>query len=194
LERKLPKDIRDWYDLHGQLMETRVPEWIDENTPTEKLHFLRLPTEWQRVYMTIFWQLRQMNAEWLFYERVEFANENFKHEGRLGWKTDRGRVFILCGSPQHIQWYRRDSVSLPSDGMLDGSYIQVWHYSQYGIGFANYAFQYNPPMTWRRTIVGAASVGNQLQLEKYWKAVLGVTPGGWEIWGDKLYELLGGKK
>lgn len=34
-----------------------------------------------------------------FFRRVRFATEQFPEDGRVGWKTDRGEVFIVFGPP-----------------------------------------------------------------------------------------------
>lgn len=58
-----------------------------------------------------------------FYRRVQHANTHFTHARRDGWKTDRGRIYIIHGQPDFIddQPYAPDR--LP---------YQVWHY--YSVG------------------------------------------------------------
>lgn len=38
-----------------------------------------------------------------FYKRVDLANRNFGYTRKDGWKTDRGRVFIVFGPPDRIE-------------------------------------------------------------------------------------------
>lgn len=38
-----------------------------------------------------------------FFERVRYATETFREPGLLGWKTERGEVFIVIGAPDHAQ-------------------------------------------------------------------------------------------
>jgi GWxTD domain-containing protein len=38
-----------------------------------------------------------------FFDRVRYATETFKEPGLLGWKTERGEVYIVLGPPDHVQ-------------------------------------------------------------------------------------------
>ena len=55
-----------------------------------------------------------------FYKRVEAANRNFSFSRKSGWKTDRGRVFIVFGPPDRIEQ------GTPSR-YTQGNY-EVWYY------------------------------------------------------------------
>ena len=56
-----------------------------------------------------------------YLNKIEFANENFRTFNRAGWKTDRGRVYILYGQPSDIERYPNNATSF--------SY-QIWRYDQ----------------------------------------------------------------
>jgi GWxTD domain-containing protein len=63
----------------------------------------------QRAALTDFWNKRddtpatpENEAMAAFYQRVEYANENFGGS-REGWKTDLGRIFIQLGMPDAIE-------------------------------------------------------------------------------------------
>lgn len=58
-----------------------------------------------------------------FYGRVQIANENFGVMRRPGWKTDRGRVYIEFGPPDHL-------VDVPF--APESRPYQVWHYTNIG--------------------------------------------------------------
>ena len=58
-----------------------------------------------------------------FYGRVRIANENFGVMRRPGWKTDRGRIFIEFGPPDHLVDVPFSPESRP---------YQVWHYTSIG--------------------------------------------------------------
>jgi GWxTD domain-containing protein len=70
-----------------------------------------------------------------FFKRVELANHQFSFTKTPGWKTDRGRVYIIYGAPDNVD------KSSSSSGM--GNY-EVWYYNdlrqkfvfydQYGFG------------------------------------------------------------
>lgn len=56
-------------------------------------------------------------AEYL--HRVEAANQRYRSSSREGWRSDRGRVFVLNGDPDEIERF-------PSSG--DVKPYEIWHY------------------------------------------------------------------
>ena len=50
------------------------------------------------------------------YRRINYAN---KHHGRgtptKGWKTDRGRIYIILGEPQEIQKCEHETEIIPTE-------------------------------------------------------------------------------
>ena len=54
-----------------------------------------------------------------FYWRIRFANSNFSYLRRAGWKTDRGRVFVIYGDPDQVDDY---------PFVIDRKPYQEWHY------------------------------------------------------------------
>ncbi len=73
-----------------------------------------------------FWQkrdpttaTRENELKKMYHERIEYANENYKSFSRKGWKTDRGRIYILYGEPNDIETYPNNALSY--------SY-QIWNY------------------------------------------------------------------
>jgi len=193
LERKLDNTIKDWYGLHWVLMQEKVPYWIEEGQPSERMHFLRLPLEMQREYIKIFWKIRREGARECFYGRVEYANRAFTGEGRDGWKTDRGRVFILCGMPTYIEWYQ-DGQRTIAPGMADSSYFQVWTYYDYAYGYAVYVFECHMPETWRISYSSLRMSSSHQYVESYWKRLFAVTDDGWDLWGSILLDWVKSKK
>lgn len=55
-----------------------------------------------------------------FFKRVELTNKQFSYSKTPGWKTDRGRVYIIYGAPDNVD------KSSTSSGM--GNY-EVWYYN-----------------------------------------------------------------
>jgi GWxTD domain-containing protein len=99
-------------------------------TKEERLAFRRLTTDMARVlFIWQFWEERnpqpgssENEYRQEFYRRVAYANEHFGL-GVPGWRTDRGRIYIMWGSPNEEQ--ERDSKH-PSEG---------WYYNYIpGIG------------------------------------------------------------
>ena len=63
-----------------------------------------------------------------FYRRVQFSNEKFSHFDAEGWKTDRGRIYIIYGPPDSI--YRNDSNPFSNEP----PYI-IWTYNNLHLRF-----------------------------------------------------------
>ena len=91
-------------------------QWLDEVvpyiiTPAEKEVFLRLRTEKERGdFIESFWRKRDPNpstsdneAKLEYYRRIAQANKLFSTSGIAGWRTDRGRIYILLGPPKEVQ-------------------------------------------------------------------------------------------
>src|SRR5208283_5382071 len=124
--------------------------WLAEDaiyiiTPEERCAFLRLETDEERnQFIEQFWNRRTSDPISLDYDfkaehyrRIVFANE--KYGGHLaGWKTDRGRVYVLFGSPDSLNVYANRGApdTPPSKGSeTDLHPAERWqyHYIQ-GIG------------------------------------------------------------
>jgi len=56
-----------------------------------------------------------------FLQSVSIANDRYSHFGKEGWRTDRGRVFILYGKPDEIERH-------PSEG--EARPFEIWYYYQ----------------------------------------------------------------
>ena len=55
-----------------------------------------------------------------FYKRVDLTNQKFGYSRKNGWRTDRGRVFIVFGPPDRVE-QSRPSRYTPGD-------YEVWYY------------------------------------------------------------------
>ena len=102
----------------------------------EKDIFNHLPdVESRKDFREDFWEKRDPDLDTdinefqeEFYRRIDYANERFI-EGRPGWKTDRGRIFIYFGEPDQIQ---AQPILHSADASLAGyhGYI-LWQYYRY---------------------------------------------------------------
>ena len=94
-------------------------QWLDGDvayiiTPGERDAFLKLTTEEERQqFVEQFWLGRdptpgteENEFKEEHYRRIAYANEHFG-EGIPGWKTDRGRVYIVLGPPDQITGYQK---------------------------------------------------------------------------------------
>jgi len=79
---------------------------------------------WQRA--THFLILKKMNIKKNNYRRIEQANRLFMGEGRPGWLTDRGRIFILFGPPTDRQTFPMEST---------GYCREIWYYGSFPVIF-----------------------------------------------------------
>jgi GWxTD domain-containing protein len=184
LERALEPDIREWYDLHRILMDAKVPEWIETPEVAERMHFLRLPAEVQRMYIAAFWKIRKAGANDLFYCRIVEADYLFRDEGRRGYMTDRGRVYLIHGPPAFIQYYDKhgDYMLGDSSGVL--SVRQAWMYRVGGYA-AMYVFHRSVGVVWRQEY--SIHMDNRY-FEQEAMRVFHPTRAGWELWADILYQ------
>ncbi len=78
-------------------------------TPAERKAFSQLKTNEEREqFIESFWARRNPDPgsgvnsyKEQFYRRIAYANEHFS-SGLPGWKTDRGRIYIMWGPPSEI--------------------------------------------------------------------------------------------
>jgi len=105
-------------------LDTPYRKWLEEDvlyiiTDEEKKAFLQLSTNEEREqFIEQFWQRRNPNPESPdndykeeHYRRIAYADEHYA-SGIPGWKTDRGRTYIIWGPPDSVE-------SHPSGGTYD---------------------------------------------------------------------------
>lgn len=80
----------------------------------------------KRKFLTDFWEARDTDANdgknqdlANFLKRLDVANQRYKAMGKEGWKTDRGRVYIIYGEPSEIDRYPNQTDAKP---------YEIWHY------------------------------------------------------------------
>ncbi|MEW5900705.1 MAG: GWxTD domain-containing protein [Acidobacteriota bacterium] len=113
-------------------------QWLEEVvayiiTDAEKDVFLSLRTELERgKFIEGFWKKRDPRPDTPeneykneYYRRIGAANKLFGTAGIRGWRTDRGKVFILLGPPNEIQ--RDFSAAGSSLSGFHGT-REVWNY------------------------------------------------------------------
>lgn len=92
-------------------MESPYKKWLSEEVPyiitdEEKAAFKKLSTDEEREqFIEQFWERRNPNPgspenefKEEYYRRIAYANEHYA-SGIPGWKTDRGRIYIMYGPP-----------------------------------------------------------------------------------------------
>ena len=146
-------------DLFKEL-DSQYKKWLNEDvvyiiTPEERRSFLHLSTNEEREqFIEAFWQRRNPDPdspENTFkeehYRRIAYANEHFA-SGIPGWKTDRGKIYIMWGPPDEID-------SHPTGGTWDRPMDQG------GGETTTYPWE-----TWRyRYLEGDPGLGENVELE-----------------------------
>ena len=83
-------------------------------SPEERQVYLNLKTQKERTrFVAAFWDRRDPNLSTLenefskeHYRRLEYASRVLGRESpRAGWRTDRGKYYIILGEPEEIQRY-----------------------------------------------------------------------------------------
>ncbi len=95
-------------------LATPYKKWLEEEVPyiitdEERSAFLQLQTNEEREqFIEAFWQRRDPTPDTVenefkeeHYRRIAYANERFS-SGIPGWRTDRGRIYIMWGPPDEI--------------------------------------------------------------------------------------------
>lgn len=86
-----------------------------EKDQYEKLNNL----EGKRKFMFEFWKVKDISRK-EYLQRIIQANTNFHFDFTDGWKTDRGRVFMIYGVPDDIERFPFES---------DKRAHEIWHYN-----------------------------------------------------------------
>ncbi len=114
-EQKREKKLKQKSDSElKKELEPQYKNWLDQDvvyiiTPEERHTFLHLSTNEEREqFIEAFWQRRNPDpdsAENTYkeehYRRIAYANEHYA-SGIPGWKTDRGKIYIMWGPPDEV--------------------------------------------------------------------------------------------
>lgn len=140
----------------SEVLPERYKKWLEEEvvyiiTPLEKEVFQKLKSNRERdVFIEAFWKHRdpspgspenECKTEHL--RRINYANRYFgRNAPKPGWKTDRGRIYIILGEPRdrvtytgkqnvypsEVWWYQPDSKT----GLLPG--FNLVFFQEKGLG------------------------------------------------------------
>src|SRR5712664_1165137 len=115
-KRKMRKSLKE--------LDSAYKQWLTEDvtyiiSPDERNAFLQLDTNEEREqFIEQFWLRRSSNPDLPendfkeeHYRRIAYANEHFA-SGIPGWKTDRGRMYIMWGPADEVE-------SHPTGGTYD---------------------------------------------------------------------------
>jgi GWxTD domain-containing protein len=170
-------------------------KWLKEDvvyiiSGEEKSVFDKLSTsEEKESFIEQFWRRRDTDPttpenefKEEHYRRVAYANDTFRDAGIPGWKTDRGRVYIVFGPPTNRERYSAGAMyqrPLHEGGGSTRTYpFEKWYYNHIdGIGDGIELEFVDPTMTG----------GFRLALRPEEKDALLHMPGG----GQTFYEMIG---
>jgi GWxTD domain-containing protein len=140
-------------------LESPYKKWLDEDvfyiiSPEERHSFLHLATNEEREqFIEAFWQRRNPDPdspENTFkeehYRRIAYANEHYA-SGIPGWKTDRGKIYIMWGPADEVD-------SHPTGGNWDRPADQG------GGSTSTYPWE-----TWRYRHLDGQGLGENVELE-----------------------------
>ncbi len=99
----------------NQEISQTYKKWLNEDvrwiiTPEERKAFMQLSNDEERdQFIEAFWQRRDPTPDTPeneykddYYARIAYANEHFS-AGVPGWRTDRGRIYIIYGKPDEVE-------------------------------------------------------------------------------------------
>ncbi len=123
LARKLSPEYADFYSKVRYII-----------TKQEEKIFLELPDSEKDQFIEEFWARRDPDPDteenefkMEYFDRIEKANELFVSEGKPGWLTDRGRIYILFGPPMdRITDYMGGDQNICQE---------VWYYGNFPVVF-----------------------------------------------------------
>src|SRR6267154_361662 len=124
LPQKLDKEAKRKMKRTLKELDSAYRQWLSEDvtyiiSPDERNAFLQLDTNEEREqFIEQFWLRRSSNPDLPendfkeeHYRRIAYANEHFA-SGIPGWKTDRGKMYIMWGPADEIE-------SHPTGGTYD---------------------------------------------------------------------------
>jgi GWxTD domain-containing protein len=140
-----------WYAEHYIIMQDFEREAYKQLSPAAKLEFQKL-----------FWEGRSPESKKEFDKRIDFITKAFKKENaRQPWNTDKGRIYLLNGSPNQIDYKQNTDWAMtvrPWEGQTGGvdgrtgedvqaNTAEIWMY-RYDKYIVNYVFTFKQPNEW----------------------------------------------
>jgi len=110
-------------ELDLQIAEVRYLATKDESVRFKSV----TGVEAKRKLLFEFWNRRDDDPATLdnpmkteYFKRIDYANEHFKNSFRDGWKSDRGRVFVVYGPPDEVERHADEADIKP---------YEIWTYN-----------------------------------------------------------------
>jgi GWxTD domain-containing protein len=120
------------HPMPNSQLPKKYETWLDEEviyiiTPKEKEVYLKLESDNERdLFMEEFWRQRDPTPNTPrnefkdeHYRRIEYATKKFgRGTPTKGWRTDRGRFYVMLGSPYHVERFSTPDINP----------IEIWYY------------------------------------------------------------------
>lgn len=118
--------------VYGAMGEQQLDNEFAEaryiSTSAERDQYKELSTvDSKRLFLYDFWKKRNADqasngkdARTQYLQRIAYANDHFRAGTRDGWKTDRGRVYVMYGNPDEIDRHPSETDSKP---------YEIWYYN-----------------------------------------------------------------
>ncbi|MGZ5498864.1 MAG: GWxTD domain-containing protein [Candidatus Aminicenantales bacterium] len=140
-----------WYTQHYIIMQD-----------FERKLYRDLSIEGRKNFQDLFWAARTPEARAKFQARLDYVIKNFwKENSKQPWNTDRGRTYLLNGSPASIDYDQNVSFGTMLPGQVadnanrsgedvgaNRGEIWIYPFDQY---FIEYTFAFVQPSQWRIT-------------------------------------------
>lgn len=109
----LQKNISTWIEGPPSLIITSDERdvWKRLKTPEEQMQFIKI--FWARRDPIL--RTRENEYKQKFYERVEYANATYAEKNSPGWKSARGRTYIMFGAPGRVDKQTVEGSSRPAE-------------------------------------------------------------------------------
>jgi len=146
--------------------EPKTPEQIIKIWASGPARYLMTSSEYEEIkhlktvpdlarFITAFWARRdptpgtfENEYRRMYWSRVVEANRRFRDSTEPGWKTDRGKVFILLGEPDYIESDDNPKNTSPMQRLARGPGapdsgergIERWHYTRHLSRFSSPEF------------------------------------------------------
>jgi GWxTD domain-containing protein len=157
--QKLTKEQKKKMGRALKELDAQYKQWLNEDvvyiiSPEERTAFLQLSTSEEREqFIEQFWLRRSSNPDLPendfkeeHYRRIAYANEHYA-SGIPGWRTDRGRIYIIWGPPDEVD-------SHPTGGTYDRPMEEG------GGSTTTYPWE-----SWRYRYLEGQGLGNNVMLE-----------------------------
>jgi GWxTD domain-containing protein len=161
----------------GKKLDTPWQRWLNEDvvyiiSKEERVAFERLKTDEERQkFVEQFWEQRdptpgtpENEFKEEHYRRIAYANGHYAYGQAPGWKSGRGRTYILHGPPDEIESHPTGGIygrpASEGGGFADTYPFEDWRY-RYLEGVSNQTIEFVDP-----TMSGEFRIASDLK-EKY---------------------------